>query len=152
MGFYCRLRVWFWNYTLLLRAASSADIFAGYAIAVPIQAVVGRGDESLVYVAKGSGTESRRVETGLDNNSMIHILSGLEPGEKVLLTPPLSGEPTPGGQSVDTESSGEEQPAAKTGSDPSGASRGQRPQGGGSGRPSGGRPSGGSGRPAGTGP
>lgn len=122
------------------------------AIAVPIQAVVGRGGDSLVYVMRGNEPVSRRVETGQDNNSMIHILSGVEPGEKVLLTPPLTGEPTPGGQSGDTESSGEEQPAAETGSEPSGASRGQRPQGGGSGRPSGGRPSGGSGRPAGTGP
>jgi len=30
------------------------------------------------------------VETGLDNNRMIRILSGLMPGEKVLLNPPLS--------------------------------------------------------------
>jgi len=60
------------------------------AIAVPMQSVVGRGNESLVYVVNGNEATARKVNTGLDNNAMIHITDGLKPGEKVLLVPPLS--------------------------------------------------------------
>ncbi len=60
------------------------------AIAVPLQAVVGRGSDSLVYVVNGNQAIARTVTTGLDNNSVIHIIDGLKAGEKVLLTPPLS--------------------------------------------------------------
>jgi len=62
------------------------------ALAVPLQAVVGRGSQSLVYVLDGDRSESRVVETGLDNNALLHILSGVSAGERVMLTPPLSGE------------------------------------------------------------
>ncbi len=62
------------------------------AIAVPMQAVVGRDGQSVVYVVNGSQSEPRVVQTGLDNNAVVHILSGLEEGEQVLLTPPLSEE------------------------------------------------------------
>ncbi|MBO6513556.1 MAG: efflux RND transporter periplasmic adaptor subunit, partial [Phycisphaerales bacterium] len=64
------------------------------AISVPIQAVVGRNGESIVYVANGERNIPRVVETGLDNNAMVHVLSGLEPGDEVLLTPPLNEDPT----------------------------------------------------------
>lgn len=60
------------------------------AIAVPLQAVVGRGDQSLVYVVSGNEATAREVKTGLDNKAMILITEGLRAGEKVLLTPPLS--------------------------------------------------------------
>jgi len=33
--------------------------------------------------------EERKVEMGLDDNSMVRIISGLREGEQVLLTPPL---------------------------------------------------------------
>jgi HlyD family secretion protein len=66
------------------------------AISVPIQAVVGRGDETLVYVAVGNSFEPRAVVSGLDNNTVVHIVSGLEAGERVLLTPPLSEAPRHG--------------------------------------------------------
>ncbi len=61
------------------------------AISVPLQAVVGRGDQSLVYVQEGGEFKPRQVKTGLDNNAMVHIVNGLKDGERVLLTPPLSG-------------------------------------------------------------
>lgn len=64
------------------------------AIAVPMQAVVGRGNQSLVYVVSGNEAVARPVTTGLDNNALIHIVDGLKPGEKVLLTPPLSKDVT----------------------------------------------------------
>jgi HlyD family secretion protein len=34
------------------------------------------------------------VEVGLDNNRMIRILKGVEPGEEVMLAPPVKVEPT----------------------------------------------------------
>lgn len=60
------------------------------AYAVPLQSVVGRGDDSVVYVIEGNQAVPRKVTTGLDNNAMIHIIDGLKAGERVLLTPPLS--------------------------------------------------------------
>lgn len=66
------------------------------AIAVPLQAVVGRGSQSLVYVVSGNQAQAREVKTGLDNKAMILITEGLRAGEKVLLTPPLSEDITLG--------------------------------------------------------
>lgn len=60
------------------------------AIAVPLQAVVGRGSQSLVYVVSGNKATAREVQIGLDNKAMILVTDGLRAGEKVLLTPPLS--------------------------------------------------------------
>ena len=60
------------------------------AVYVPLQCVVRVNGKSTVYVKEtGGNVVARGVKTGLDNNRMIHILDGLEPGEDVLLTPPL---------------------------------------------------------------
>ncbi len=59
------------------------------AISVPIQAIVGNNGESIVYVDNGNETVAREVEIGLDNNAMVHVLSGIQEGDRVLLTPPL---------------------------------------------------------------
>ena len=59
------------------------------AVYVPVQAVLQVRGESTVYVVKGKDYEPRVVKMGLDNNRMVHIVSGLEAGEVVLLTPPL---------------------------------------------------------------
>lgn len=56
---------------------------------VPVQAVVRQGMQHFVYVVNSRRTEARPVQIGLDNNRMVHIREGLEPGEMVLLTPPL---------------------------------------------------------------
>ena len=56
---------------------------------MPIQAVMRIAGEPTVYARNGKSFETRKVQTGLDNNRMIHIISGLEEGETVLLTPPL---------------------------------------------------------------
>lgn len=56
---------------------------------IPVQAVLRVGKETTVYVVKGRTLKPRKVETGLDNNRMIRIISGLEEGEVVSLTPPL---------------------------------------------------------------
>ncbi|UCE46841.1 MAG: HlyD family efflux transporter periplasmic adaptor subunit [Phycisphaerales bacterium] len=57
---------------------------------IPVQAVVRIGDQPTAYVMKEGKTEPRKVEIGLDNNRMVHVISGLEPGEEVILTPPLA--------------------------------------------------------------
>ena len=57
---------------------------------IPIQAVVRIGKQQTVYVRDGKKFTERKVEIGLDNNRMVYIKSGLEPGEVVLMTPPLA--------------------------------------------------------------
>jgi HlyD family secretion protein len=57
---------------------------------VPVQAVLRVGGEPTVYVHSGRTFDPHKVEVGLDNNVMIRIIRGLEPGEIVLLTPPLA--------------------------------------------------------------
>ncbi|GAB6146017.1 efflux RND transporter periplasmic adaptor subunit [Desulfocicer niacini] len=59
------------------------------ALFVPVQAVLRVNKNPTVFVYNGSAFEPRRIETGMDNNRMIHVLKGLDPGDKVLLTPPL---------------------------------------------------------------
>jgi len=63
------------------------------ALYVPIQAVTRVAGVPTAYVRDGDDFEPRSIEIGFDNNSMVHVLSGLEPGQEVSLTPPLE---TPG--------------------------------------------------------
>jgi HlyD family secretion protein len=56
---------------------------------VPISAVVRIHNQPTVYVMTSDGPKPQSVEVGLDNNRMIVITSGLKPGQKVLLAPPL---------------------------------------------------------------
>jgi len=56
---------------------------------VPVQAVVRVNEQPTVYVKDGKAIEPQAVGIGLDNNRMIHIISGLEEGQTVLLNPPL---------------------------------------------------------------
>ena len=58
-------------------------------IHIPVQAVLRVGGEPTVYVFDGKAFEPRKIKIGLDNNRMVHVESGLRPGEIVLLTPPL---------------------------------------------------------------
>jgi HlyD family secretion protein len=60
------------------------------AVYIPVQAVLRVRGKPTVYVVKDGVVEERQVEIGLDNNRMIKIDSGIEAGEVVLLTPPLS--------------------------------------------------------------
>jgi HlyD family secretion protein len=58
-------------------------------IYIPVQSVIRVGNMPTVFVLRGNAVEERRVELGLDNNRMVHIVSGLSEGEEVLLAPPL---------------------------------------------------------------
>jgi HlyD family secretion protein len=57
---------------------------------VPVHAVVRMNGEPTVFVVEGGKTRARAVEIGLDNNRMVQVISGLEPGERVSLVPPLT--------------------------------------------------------------
>ncbi len=79
------------------------------AVYIPVQAVLRVGGQPTVFVVNNGVLEERKVEIGMDNNSMIMIRSGLREGETVLLTPPLKaatvqpGERIPGaGDANDT--------------------------------------------------
>lgn len=56
---------------------------------IPVQAVMQVDRVPTVYVREGRHFAPRKVEVGLDNDRMIHVLAGLNAGETVLLTPPL---------------------------------------------------------------
>jgi HlyD family secretion protein len=56
---------------------------------VPVQCVVRHGGVPHVMVRQGEVMVPRAVEIGLDNKRMVHVISGLEPGEEVSLTPPF---------------------------------------------------------------
>ena len=76
------------------------------AIYVPVQAVLRVAGETTVFLADGNNYVARPVEIGLDNNRMVRIVSGLEPGELVLLTPPLkSAAVQPGIEQVSSNAS-----------------------------------------------
>jgi len=74
------------------------------AVHVPVQAVVRIGSQPMVYIADGKDGQPRPIEIGLDNNAMVHVLSGLNAGEEVMLTPPL-GQAGPPEEAVEGESS-----------------------------------------------
>jgi len=59
------------------------------AVYIPVQAVLRVAGQPTVYVVKNGAYTERAVEIGLDDNKMIRIVSGLEEGEVVLMTPPL---------------------------------------------------------------
>jgi hypothetical protein len=60
---------------------------------VPVQTVLRVGGQPTVCVLNDDGDiEERAVEIGLDDNTMVQIVGGVEEGELVLLTPPLRAE------------------------------------------------------------
>ncbi len=83
------------------------------AVYVPVHCVVRIGKDPFVFVNPPAGPERRRVVTGQNNNRMIHILSGLEPGEPVLLAPPLDRTPAtgePAARAIEPNENREERP------------------------------------------
>lgn len=61
------------------------------AVYVPIQCVARVDKRPSVWVRTPAGPAIRPVEIGLDNNRFVRIVSGVAPGDEVLLNPPLSG-------------------------------------------------------------
>ncbi|MBN1362503.1 MAG: efflux RND transporter periplasmic adaptor subunit [Sedimentisphaerales bacterium] len=61
------------------------------AVYVPVQSVVRIDGQPTVYlVAPDGSTQPHPVEIGLDNDTMVHVASGLDEGQTILLTPPLA--------------------------------------------------------------
>ena len=54
---------------------------------VPVHVIENRADKKFCYVAADSGPKEREVVTGAFNNTFVEIVSGLQVGEKVLLSP-----------------------------------------------------------------
>lgn len=82
------------------------------ALFVPIQAVLQVRGKPTVYVRRDSGFAPVAVETGLDNNRMIRVLSGLREGDKVLLAPPLQEGVPHGAEAASGPGGGGPAPAA----------------------------------------
>jgi HlyD family secretion protein len=60
------------------------------AVYVPVETVLRVGRQPTVYVLNEDGeTEPHQVEIGLDDKSVVRVISGLQEGELVLATPPL---------------------------------------------------------------
>ena len=54
---------------------------------VPVQAVVGVGDQHVAFVITQRGAEKRGVRIGQASDSAVEIVDGLEEGEQVVLNP-----------------------------------------------------------------
>lgn len=59
---------------------------------IPIQAVFRKGKTSFCYVKTANGIVAKPVQVGLHNDKLIHIVEGLEEGDKVALAPPRGSE------------------------------------------------------------
>ena len=71
------------------------------AVYIPVQAVLRVAGQPTVYVVNNDGSYTeRKVEIGLDDNKMIRVISGLEEGEVVLMTPPLRDATTESGSKM----------------------------------------------------
>jgi RND family efflux transporter MFP subunit len=55
---------------------------------VPVQVVANRGGRKVCYIDTGGTPEEREVETGAFNDIFVQIVSGVDIGENVLLSPP----------------------------------------------------------------
>ena len=62
------------------------------AITVPIQAVTTVKGQQVVYLKEGGGVTPTPVEVGLFNTKFIEVLSGIEEGDEVLLSPPFNAD------------------------------------------------------------
>ena len=73
---------------MISTAGGQAYVFgfsSGAALAVPRSAVIVDGDKQVVYVAEGDGRyEERVVTTGRVQSDFIEILTGLQPGARVV--------------------------------------------------------------------
>jgi len=111
-----------------LRAGMSCRaeiIVANYpdALYVPIQCVVREGSSTVVYTPSPDGPVAVPVEVGLDNNSMVRILSGVTEGQQVLLNPPLVAGPIAEERSAEGTDATTATPSTPKASPPSGTEK-----------------------------
>jgi HlyD family secretion protein len=72
---------------------------------VPIQSVFREGSTTYCYVRTSSGVVAKPVDVGLHNDRLIHIVDGVEEGDRVFLAPPANADEIEVPVVVDTESS-----------------------------------------------
>jgi HlyD family secretion protein len=88
----------------------------GDAVFLPVQAVLRVNGAPTVYVRKRGRFNPISIEVGMDNGSMIHVLSGIAAGQDVMLTPPLADAgASEESASSELESAGGELPAVTEG-------------------------------------
>jgi HlyD family secretion protein len=112
---------------------------------IPIQSLVRVNGQPTVYVRSGDQYKPRVVTAGLDNSTMVHIMSGVTQGELVSLLPPLdtgtvrfaAATPTTAPaasarpeRSVPSSQPAADRPIARDATSQPGAERGPRPPGG----------------------
>ena len=68
---------------------------SGVVLQVPVEAVVLSGSSYFVYVADGGRAVLRAIEIGPNNETAVEVLSGLQEGEHVYLSPPDGAPPVP---------------------------------------------------------
>jgi RND family efflux transporter MFP subunit len=61
-----------------------ANYSSGNALVVPVAAIQKTGEGDMVFVADGKVAKEVPVQTGRNANGMVEILSGLQPGDKVV--------------------------------------------------------------------
>ena len=106
------------------------------ALYIPRQSVLFDGGETIVFVPTKKEPQRRVIEVGLDNNSWVQVVSGLEEGEIVLLAPPASFRPSDeeAGAAEDSETQRPQKKQGETAPDQgSGKPKGRRPRPGGGG-------------------
>ena len=57
-------------------------------LSIPIQCVANRGGRKVCYLMTKNGPKEQVVETGVFNDRFVQILTGLQEGQQVLLSPP----------------------------------------------------------------
>lgn len=105
--------------TIIIREYSDA-------LYVPVQSVVKVDGRPTVYVEEGAEIKPQPVEIGMDNNRMVHVLSGLSEGQQVSLTPPLDKSvkhSTPVGKRAEKAGTGKEAREANRSPSESGGKR-----------------------------
>ncbi len=58
-------------------------------IAIPVQCVLHVGETPTVFIFRNGQIGKQPIKVGLDNNRLVHVLEGLQPGDQVLLNPPF---------------------------------------------------------------
>jgi cobalt-zinc-cadmium efflux system membrane fusion protein len=74
--------------TIPVGAPAQVDIEAEQhkgVVVVPAAAIVREGDETAVFVANGAKAQRRAVETGITDGAHVEIVSGIKPGEMVIV-------------------------------------------------------------------
>jgi multidrug efflux pump subunit AcrA (membrane-fusion protein) len=62
-----------------------ANYSAGNALVIPVAAIQKTGEGDMVFVAEGKMARAVPIQAGRNANGMVEILSGLNPGDKVIV-------------------------------------------------------------------